>query len=285
LHRATQEELLALIWLPERKGSAPDYGPFLRKAIGPGGPSRANQGNPELARHDVARAQCLAGLEGVTLQSDAQKATCQGRPMMVPIHRGGVAPKTCIDVFEFPNVPCELPFVWMPPTWARETCNAQGKRLCTQEEWVLACGGDPAGGKAWKHAYGDELDLAACNTQKSTKASGCDADTARSAWKTCATLTEPAGAFPRCRSRFGVHDMHGNVAEEMTRLDPDGQVYSQLKGSAFFYVDVARKPGDAPRRDNYPDHCGHDPRWHVEPIGEALHANYHLGFRCCLSLE
>jgi len=30
----------------------------------------------------------------------------------------------------------------------------------------------------------------------------------------------------------------------MTRLDPDGHTYSQLKGSAFFYVDVARKPDE-----------------------------------------
>ena len=78
--------------------------------------------------------------------------------------------------------------------------------------------------------------------------------------------------------------MHGNVAEEMTRYDPDGHVYSQLKGSAFFYVDVARKPGDKPVKENYPDHCAHDPRWHVERMDDAWHVNYHLGFRCCLPL-
>ena len=72
LHKATQEELLALIWLPERKSKAADFGPFLRKAIGPGRPSRANQGNPELARHDIARAGCLAGLEGVRCRARAE---------------------------------------------------------------------------------------------------------------------------------------------------------------------------------------------------------------------
>ena len=28
----------------------------------------------------------------------------------------------------------------------------------------------------------------------------------------------------------------------MTRLGPDGELLTQLKGSAFFYVDVARQP-------------------------------------------
>jgi formylglycine-generating enzyme len=42
-----------------------------------------------------------------------------------------------------------------------------------------------------------------------------------------------------------------------------------------------QKPGG---RETYPDHCNYDPRWHVEPLEGSLHSNYHLGFRCCLSL-
>ena len=42
----------------------------------------------------------------------------------------------------------------------------QGKRLCTQQEWSLACRSDPAGGADSTYAYGDELDLARCNTNK-----------------------------------------------------------------------------------------------------------------------
>ena len=100
--------------------------------------------------------------------------------------------------------------------------------------------------------------------------------------------TEPSGAFPKCRSRFGVFDQHGNVAEVMTRKERDGNVVTQLKGSAFFYVEVARRPEDpawspGAHGETYPDHCNYDPRWHVEPIEKAWHVNYHLGFRCCLS--
>ena len=55
---------------------------------------------------------------------------------------------------------------------------------------------------------------------------------------------------------------------------PSGTV-TQLKGSAFFYVDVAREhdrpqPKDA-KRETYPDHCEYDPRWHVETIEHSGH--------------
>jgi hypothetical protein len=289
LHYETKEALLALFSIkrPPKRDSNADG--FLDKSFGPGSPALINQGNKALARHTIGRAKCVAGLAGVTIQTEAQRATCGGFENMVPIWKRGKKPKACIDAFEFPNKPCELPLVWVAPVQAKVICELQGKRLCTQEEWTLACNGDPDGGKPLKFAYGDEMDLDVCNTHKPGGAwsPGCVPDSASSAWKTCATNTEPAGSFPRCRSRFGVFDQHGNVAEIMTRLDEDGQWYSQLKGSAFFYVDVARKPDERPPkgRETYPDHCAYDPRWHVERMPEAWHVNYHLGFRCCWSVK
>jgi formylglycine-generating enzyme len=288
LHLETKEELLALFEIkrpPKRDSNADD---FLDKTFGPGSPIRINQGNKALAKHAISKAACLAGLAGLTIQTEEQKATC-GAENMVPLWRKGRKPKVCIDVFEFPNKPCELPMVWVAPVQAKVVCELQGKRLCQQDEWTLACRGDPDGGNDQKFAYGEELDLTACNTNKpgATESPNCYADSAGSAWRTCSTNTEPAGSFPRCRSRFGVFDQHGNVAEIMRRLDGDGQLYSQLKGSAFFYVDVARKPGEpqGKGRQTYPDHCAHDPRWHVELLSEAWHVNYHLGFRCCKSVH
>jgi len=288
-HYETREELLALFTIkrPPKPDSNADG--FLQKSFGPSSPSLINQGNKALAKHAISRARCLAGLEGVTLQTDEQKATCGGFENMVPIWRKGKKAKACIDVFEFPNKPCELPLVWVAPVQAKILCELQGKRLCSQEEWTLACNGDPDGKKVQKFAYGDEMDLEACNTNKpgATFSPGCVPDSASSAWKTCSTNTEPAGSYPRCKSRFGVYDQHGNVAEIMARLDPDGHWYSQLKGSAFFYVDVARKPDERPPkgRETYPDHCAYDPRWHVELMSEAWHVNYHLGFRCCKGVK
>jgi len=289
IHVESKEDLLALFSIKPRKKRGDDPAIFLGKAFGADGPSHINQGNKAIARHAVSKAKCLAGLEGITLQTEEQRGIC-GFENMVPIYkRGRKKPKTCIDIFEFPNKPCELPMVWAAPIQAKIICEMQGKRLCSQEEWTLACRGDPEGGKDRKFAYGDEMDLEVCNTNKPAKENSpdCDGKSASSAWKTCGTNTEPTGAYPRCRSRFGVFDQHGNVAEIMTRLDADGHVYSQLKGSAFFYVDVARKPNERQQkgRETYPDHCAYDPRWHVEQMNEAWHVNYHLGFRCCSTVH
>jgi hypothetical protein len=274
---SSQGELLALMDKPE---------PVLAGFFDVGGPGKMNQGNAALALHAVSRNKCRAGLSDVTLQTPEQRAICGGHPLMVPIYEGGdpKKAKACIDVFEFPNRACELPFVWTAPTPADQVCRALGKRLCTQDEWVQACSADPMGGKRSRYAYGEKLDLTICNTDKpkgrfNTK--GCDPTTIKSAWQTCSTNTEPSGAFPRCRSRLGVYDLHGNVAEAMTRREEDGKTVSQLKGSAFFYVDVHVPDGEESRRETYSDHCAHDPRWHVESMVRAWHVNYHLGFRCC----
>ncbi len=300
LHKTTREELRALAMQSFGDAASDAWPSAVRAAVAPE-PGRFNDGNPALAVHRVSRAACEAGLAGRVLQTPEQRRECHGKENMVPITRAGAgkpdaaSAKACIDVFEFPNQACELPFVWGTPSEADRLCRAEGKRLCTQDEWTLACEGDPAGGKDRVYAYGDTLDLNVCNTNRphpfgpDGETWACSARTAETAWATCATETEPSGAFPECRSRFGVYDLHGNVAEMMTRVGggPEHEVLTQLKGSAFFYVDVARAPTEAQKpggRETYPDHCRYDPRWHVEDLKDAVHSNYHLGFRCCLGL-
>jgi hypothetical protein len=293
LAKRTGAELLELVPLD---GGSKYLSFLLAPAVG-----KTNQGNPDIARHTISKKKCLEGLRGIVIQTDEQRAIC-GAENMVPIYKGAdpATAKTCIDVFEFPNQACELPFVWISPQAAERVCELEGKRLCAQEEWNLACRGDPAGGKDRAYAYGDALDLEVCNTNKPHQMAPdgrnwvCWVKDAYTAFKTCSTDTEPAGAFPQCRSRFGVFDQHGNVAEIMTRKQDD-VVYTQLKGSAFFYVDVSRShkapPGMKPAvdggtlHDTYPDHCNYDPRWHVEKLDEAMHTNYHLGFRCCKTIK
>lgn len=293
-HRETFEELVALAGPfvePPGKARKTPLEALLARTVGPGGPGTTNQGNKAIAKHAVSKRACLRGLASLELVTSEQRARC-GAELMVPIWKVGEGladAKVCVDVFEYPNRPCELPFVWIGPTSAAELCARAGKRLCTQDEWVTACAGDPAGGAPRRFAYGDELDLSACNTSKKAALHNdkpCDPSTIASAYATCGTHTEPSGSFPRCRSRFGVFDQHGNVAEIMTRWDrEEDTTVSQLKGSAFFYVDVVPKTGKKvtaeERRRSYSDHCAHDPRWHVEPMKKAWHVNYHLGFRCC----
>ncbi len=291
-HRNSREELLTLFTIAPSSDQAASL-QRLNRFFGVSGPGEINQGNKEMASHLITKQECLKGLEGVVLQTPEQKSACGGAEMMVPIFDAAKhqAPKFCIDIFEFPNKPCELPVVWSPPTETAVICASQGKRLCDQNEWNLACRADPKGGPDWAYAYGNELDITICNTNKPhrrTNGRSCNARSARDAWNTCSTQSEPSGSFPKCRSRFGVYDQSGNVAEVMTRRDATSGKVSQLKGSAWFYKEVARAPGfpqTKPPRETYPDTCNYDPRWHVEPMSNAGHINYHLGFRCCKSIE
>jgi hypothetical protein len=290
LHRETREELLSLFSIKdfteeEKKKIQPDG--FLRAMFNPDGPSHANQGNKTVAQHTISRERCLEGLKDVVIQTPEQRAKC-GADNMVPVWVKGKEAWYCIDVFEFPNKPCELPMVWTQPPLAKKVCELQGKRLCSDLEWNIACRGDPDGGDDWKYAYGNKLDIEICHTNLRHR-TACVVQDAKTTWKTCTTDTEPSGAFPKCRSRFGVFDQHGNVAEVMMRREGD-KVFTQLKGSAWFYVELAREPGEpvpaatTNKTGAYPDHCNFDPRWHVEPLDTAMHVNYHLGFRCCKSI-
>ena len=254
-HHDTREELLALFTVKdfteaEKKRILPDV--FLRNAFGPEGPGKMNQGNKAIARHTISKEQCLEGLKGIVIQTPEQRAKC-GADNMVPVWLKGKEAWFCIDVFEFPNKPCELPFVWTPPTYAKKVCELQGKRLCAQTEWNIACRGDPNGGDDQRYAYGSKVDIEVCHTNLRHR-TACNAHDAKKAFDTCTTDTEPSGSFPKCRSRF--------VREPG---EPVPETTSNKEGA-------------------YPDHCNFDPRWHVEKLDEAWHVNYHLGFRCCKSI-
>jgi hypothetical protein len=290
LHKETRDDLLALFSIKDftedqKKTIQPDR--FLRGAFAVDGPAHINQGNKAIASHLISKERCLAGLKDIVVQTPEQRAKC-GAENMVPVWIKGKEAWFCIDVFEFPNKACELPVVWAPPTWDKKICELQGKRLCSDIEWNIACRGDPEGGPDWKYAYGDKLDLSLCNNTKGHK-HACWPKDAKTTWDNCATETEPSGSYPKCKSRFGVFDQHGNVAEVMMRREGD-QVFTQLKGSSWYYNELAKEPNEpvpatTPNKSGaHPDHCNFDPRWHVEPIDSAQHVNYHLGFRCCKSI-
>lgn len=289
-HHDTREELLGLFSIKDftdkqKERIQPER--YLHRVFGPEGPGRMNQGNKAIAQHSISKEKCLAGLKDVVIQTPEQRATC-GAENMVPVWLKGKDPWFCIDVFEFPNKACELPFVWTAPAHAKKVCELQGKRLCADTEWNIACRGDPAGGPDQRYAYGSKVDIEICHTHLRHRGH-CNAHDAQAAFKTCATDTEPSGSFPKCRSRFGVFDQHGNVAEVMMRREGD-KVVTQLKGSAWFYNELVREPGEpVPKTTTnkagaYPDHCNFNPRWHVETLETAQHVNYHLGFRCCKSI-
>lgn len=271
------------------------------------------QGNPAITQHPVTSAQCAVKLQeqGVTYANARFEKIC-GAKYMAPLYdpRAGGPEKAsaCIDQFEFPDIPCAYPVVWVKAVEAAQLCEAEGKRLCDANEWEDACQGeteppdyrfDLAQGaspeaainlmreahnraheadKRW--SYGPAYERGICATG-SVKSPGCNGGD----WMQCGSNTYPAGNFPACHSPLGVYDLNGNAAEHMNlplslaQMSSRGSTtlgYTEMKGSWFIF-------------DTYQAHedwCRwRAPFWHgTRVIDPHSHANYHLGFRCCNSL-
>ena len=104
------------------------------------------QGNPAIARHPMTPAQCREKFERnlADYENPEFERICGGK-YMAPLYDPQTATpqqaKACIDQFEFPDMPCEYPVIWVKAREAAEICAAQGKRLCDAHEWEGACQG------------------------------------------------------------------------------------------------------------------------------------------------
>jgi Sulfatase-modifying factor enzyme 1 len=272
-----------------------------------------SQGNPAITEHPMTPDACrerrrAAGLED---RSPRLEAVC-GAPFMAPLYdpatQTPAEAKACIDQYEFPDVPCSYPVVWVKASEAAEICEAMGKRLCDAHEWEGACAGalgpadyrfDLAAGAAPEAAvramraahnaansaarswsYGSEYRAGVC-AAASHKSPACEGGS----WTQCGSNTYPVGAFPECRSGLEVFDLNGNAAEHMNLpLSPDQMAstgsetlgVTEMKGSWFIF-------------DSYKAHedwCRwRAPFWHgTRVLSPHSHHNYHLGFRCCRSV-
>jgi formylglycine-generating enzyme required for sulfatase activity len=167
----------------------------------------------------------------------------------------------CIDKYEYPNKVGEKPLIMK--TWyeAGDACKAQGKRLCGDSEWTLACEGQ----ERLPYPYGYERNSEACNIDKphpdvnevalgSANPAVRDAEVAR-LWQ-----GEVSGSRESCVSPYGAMDMTGNVDEWV--VNESGMPYkSGLKGGYW-----------GPVRDR----CRPMTTAHYEQF-----AFYQIGFRCC----
>ena len=68
----------------------------------------------------------------------------------------------CIARFEYPNELGRQPLVVITWDHAQELCGKEGKRLCTEEEWTLACEGP----ERKPFPFGYTRDRSACNFDK-----------------------------------------------------------------------------------------------------------------------
>lgn len=257
-----------------------------------------SQGNPEITEHPMTRAECRAIREkaGPLPKGNPRCGHVNMVPLYDPKH-GETADtaRVCIDQYEFPNIPCEYPLVWVKANEAVDLCKAVGKRICDAHEWEGACAGallpaekEYAFGQrrmmieylhnlerkqVW--AYGAAKDHSKCATMSKKSATCTVID-----WGVCGSNTYPAGAFPECRSSLGVFDQHGNAAEHMNMpITPNelasrgGLGETEMKGSWFIFSTYEAHPDDCRWRA---------PMWHKTRIDAAdSHRNYHLGFRCC----
>ncbi len=97
---------------------------------------------PNNSYHPVTRAQCRTKIleGGIIRQNKGYEKIC-GAKWMAPIPDAEGKATVCIDQFEFPDIPCEYPVVWVPSNTAHQICQSMGKRLCNAHEWEGGCAG------------------------------------------------------------------------------------------------------------------------------------------------
>ena len=115
--------------------------------------------------------------------------------------------KFCIDTYEYPNKKGETPVFNVTYAQARESCQKQGKRLCTPQEWESACRGEK--GKN-NYPYGKDFISEKCNTLGNP---------------VLKNKVGESGSFYDCRGDAGVFDMSGNAAEWTEAQGGDPYVY------------------------------------------------------------
>ncbi|MGK3968188.1 formylglycine-generating enzyme family protein [Sorangium sp. So ce118] len=171
----------------------------------------------------------------------------------------------CVDRYEWPNRKGELPALLVSWREAVKACEGVGKRLCTEDEFNLACEGE----EMLPYTYGYVRDPAKCNIdrpfrqreltlyryERCMKHPKCKAELERLDQRV------PAGSMPGCVSPFGAYDLNGNINEWVVRPGRKSPDRSGLKGGWW-----------GPMRGR----CRPTVGFHKEED-----YGYEQGFRCC----
>lgn len=123
----------------------------------------------------------------------------------------------CMDKYEYTPPGYTYPLVNVSWGEAQNVCNGLGKRLCEENEWEFACGGEEAlpfpygyvrNGEACHHDQPDLFDMhGKLNDQR-----------------------VPTTSLPECKSPFGIFNIVGNVDEWTTRPGNKAPRRSILRG-------------------------------------------------------
>jgi sulfatase modifying factor 1 len=168
--------------------------------------------------------------------------------------------RVCMDQYEAPNKRGSNPMVMQSYDMAVKWCGKRGKRICSEQEWELACEGSDS--RPW--AYGWRVNTKLCNSGKGWKAVDFSAfgktkDEAKAESDRLWQGTR-SGRYKTCVSSFGVYDMMGN-AEEWVASRKSRKYAGSLMGGFW------AKPWTGCRGTN--------------DAHRAHFAFYETGFRCC----
>jgi len=190
--------------------------------------------------------------EDLSLDTLARMASARGREAKVSYQSSNeaqVAPGLWIDRLEYPNRAGVFPRVGVSYQEAAGLCKAAGKRICTTEEWTLACGG-PA---RWPHPVGKRL------PPPGTCPSGLAGPVA-------------AGSHRDCSTPGGVMDLLGGVWEwSATEVAAPPHVYA--KGTVLRQV-----LGGSWANPEGEQRCNASEGYAAVPQGSRFPE---MGFRCC----
>lgn len=173
----------------------------------------------------------------------------------------------CIDEFEYPNKLGELPRVLTSWLEAEATCTAEGKRLCTEDEFNFACEGP----EMLPYVYGYVRDASKCNIDQPYRTP----DHSRRMLPFDACMKDP-----KCTDSFARVDQRRRIGDNRACVSWSGVF--DLNGNVGEWV---RLPGKSP-----PKRAGIKSGW-WGPVRARCRATvtyhdegywgYELGFRCC----
>lgn len=168
----------------------------------------------------------------------------------------------CIDKYEWPNKKDVKPDIMVSWYDMKRSCESQGKRICQDHEWSLACEGPDI----LPYPYGLKRDTSACNIDHQ-QMSWFDASKSNMTMSIALKLDQrvTSGSMPECVSPYGVHDMTGNVDEWVVNSSGNPYVSGLMGGH---WVIGAR------------NRCRPETTIHGPDT-----AYYEIGGRCCKDIE